>query len=74
MKWIDKTCENCIFRSGQNCVIGPPSVFQGQHWIQTMYPQVFIPAHTERPYKCEPYEVPDTYIQACAQYKEKEKL
>lgn len=68
MNWKEKTCQDCRFRVGENCRLNPPMVGMSEHGVQTNYPQVFIPSHTQRGYLMDPVEKPDFYEAACSKY------
>lgn len=68
MNFKDKTCKDCKFRNGCYCVLNPPTVVHTGNFRLTIYPEVFVPAHTETPYKESSYDVPDNYGIACSKY------
>ena len=68
--WRDKTCENCVYRKNTECRINPPTAKYHGYQYYSIYPVVFVPAHTSRAYLMDPIDKPDFYMEACAKYKE----
>lgn len=67
-----QTCKECVYRDGIHCVYNPPFIDPKYRIDLTQYPVVFMPAHTENPYMCPPYEVEDSYSKACSKFRKGE--
>lgn len=66
--WQITTCQHCKYRVGQDCRLMPPSLVKSDYAIQTLYPRVFIPEHTEYSHYLGTSKVSDFYENACSKY------